>query len=128
MSAVVQERVQCAMEVGASTLGDAARVNLTLGCGAHSWSVVKLLWQGSRRNRWPADGCGGKLFQRSACWPMCGGLADCWSEGGDDAWFLPPTEEVAESGHCMELGVACSGGSIGDGVGDGVEAVDNGVG
>ncbi len=33
LSAVVQEQVQCAMEVGASTLGDAARVNLTLGCG-----------------------------------------------------------------------------------------------
>ena len=32
LSAVVQEQVQCAMEVGASTLGDAARVNLTLGC------------------------------------------------------------------------------------------------
>jgi hypothetical protein len=28
----------------------------------------------------------------------------------------------------MELGVACGGGSIGDGVGDGVKAVDNGVG
>jgi hypothetical protein len=33
LSAVVQERVQCAMEVGVSTLGDVARVNLTLGCG-----------------------------------------------------------------------------------------------
>ncbi len=32
LSAVVREQVQCAMEVGASTLGDAARVNLTLGC------------------------------------------------------------------------------------------------
>jgi hypothetical protein len=30
---VVQEQVQCAMEVGVSTLGNAARVNLTLGCG-----------------------------------------------------------------------------------------------
>jgi hypothetical protein len=29
---VVQERVRCAMEVGASTFGDAARVNLTVGC------------------------------------------------------------------------------------------------
>jgi hypothetical protein len=28
----------------------------------------------------------------------------------------------------MELGVACGRGSIGDGVGDGVKAVDNGVG
>ncbi len=32
LSAVVREQVQCSMEVGASTLGDAARVNLTLGC------------------------------------------------------------------------------------------------
>ncbi len=29
---MVQEQVRCAIEVGASTLGDAARVNLTLGC------------------------------------------------------------------------------------------------
>ncbi len=29
---MVQEQVQCTMEVGASTLGDAARVNLALGC------------------------------------------------------------------------------------------------
>ncbi len=28
----------------------------------------------------------------------------------------------------MELGIACGGGSIGDGIGDGSEAVDNGVG
>jgi hypothetical protein len=40
---------------------------------------------------------------------------------------LPPTEEVAESGYCIELGVAGDGGSIGDDVGDGVEAVDDGV-
>jgi hypothetical protein len=33
LSAVVRERVRCTIEVGASTLGDAARVNLTLGCG-----------------------------------------------------------------------------------------------
>ncbi len=32
LSAMVQEQVRCTMEVGASTLGDAARVNLTLGC------------------------------------------------------------------------------------------------
>jgi hypothetical protein len=32
LSGVVQEQVQCAMEVGVSTLGDAARGNLTLGC------------------------------------------------------------------------------------------------
>jgi hypothetical protein len=28
----------------------------------------------------------------------------------------------------MELGIACGGGSIGDGIGDGVRAVDNGAG
>jgi hypothetical protein len=33
LSAVVQEQVQCTIEVGVSTLGDASRVNLTLGCG-----------------------------------------------------------------------------------------------
>jgi hypothetical protein len=33
LSAMAQEQVQCAMEAGASTLGDAARVYLTLGCG-----------------------------------------------------------------------------------------------
>jgi hypothetical protein len=30
-SAVLREQVRCAMEVGASTLGDATRVNLTVG-------------------------------------------------------------------------------------------------
>jgi hypothetical protein len=59
---------------------------------------------------------------------MCDGLADWWSDVGDGAWFLPPTEKVTESGNFMELGVACGGGSIGDGVGDGGKAVDNGVG
>ncbi len=70
---------------------------------------------------------GGKLLERSACWPMCGGLVDWWSDGGDGAWFLSPTEEVAESGYCMELDIACGGGSIGDGIGDGIKTVDNGV-
>jgi hypothetical protein len=59
---------------------------------------------------------------------MCGGLAEWRSDGGDGVWFLPPTEKVTESGDCMELGIACGGGSIGDGVGDGIKAVDNGVG
>ncbi len=42
MSAVVQEPVQCAVEVGASALGDAVRVNLTLGCtmGDATFGVV----------------------------------------------------------------------------------------
>jgi hypothetical protein len=74
------------------------------------------------------DGGGGKLLDRSACWPMCGGLADWRSDGVDWAWFLPPTEKVTKSENCMELGIAGGGGSIGDGVGDGVKAVDNGVG
>jgi hypothetical protein len=59
---------------------------------------------------------------------MCGGLEDWWSDSGAGVWFLPPTEEILESGYCMKLGVACGGGSIGDGVGDGIKAVDNGVG
>ncbi len=74
------------------------------------------------------DGGGGKLLERSACWPICGGMTDWQSDGGDNAWFLPPTEEVTESGYCMELGIACGGESIGDGIGDGAKAVDNGVG
>jgi hypothetical protein len=74
------------------------------------------------------DGGRGKLLEGSACWPMCGDLAEWRSDGGDGAWFLPPTEKVTESGNCMELGVACGGGSIGDGIGDDIKAVDNGVG
>jgi hypothetical protein len=97
-------------------------------CEAHPWSVVRLLWLWSRRNRGPVDGGGGKLLERSACWPMSGGLEDWRSDSGDRAWFLPSTEEVAESGYCMELGVACGRGSIDDGIGDGIKAVDNGVG
>jgi hypothetical protein len=62
------------------------------------------------------DGGGGKLLERSACWPMCGGMEEWRSDGGNGAWFPPPTEEVAESGYCMELGIAGGGGSIGDGV------------
>jgi hypothetical protein len=89
---------------------------------------MRLLWLRSRRNRGPVDEGGGKLLERSACWPMCGGMEEWQSDGGADAWFLPPTEKVAESGYCMELGVACGGGSIGDGIGDSIEAVDNGVG
>jgi hypothetical protein len=68
------------------------------------------------------DGGGGELLERSACWPMCSCLVDWRSDVGDGAWFLPPTEKVTESRNCM------GGGSIGDGVGDGVKAVDNGVG
>ncbi len=74
------------------------------------------------------DGGGGKLLERSACWPMCGGMEDWRSDSGTGAWFLPPTEEVAKSGYCIKLGIGCGGGSIGDGIGDGIEAVDNGVG
>ncbi len=45
-------------------------------CEAHPWSIGRLLWQGSRRNRGPVDGGGGKLLERSACWPMCGGMEE----------------------------------------------------
>ncbi len=74
------------------------------------------------------DEGGGKLLERSACWPMCSGLVDRQSDSGDGVWFLPPTKDVTESGYWMDLGIACGGGNIGDGVGDGVKAVDNGVG
>ncbi len=63
------------------------------------------------------DGGGGKLLERSAC-----------SDSGTGGWFLPLTEEVAESRYYMDLGIACGRGSIGDSIGDGVKAVDNGVG
>jgi hypothetical protein len=89
---------------------------------------MRLLWLRSWSNRGPVDGGGGKMLERSACWPMCGCLAYWQSDSGDGAWFLPSTEKVTESGNCMELGIACGGGSIGDGVGDGVKAVDIGVG
>ncbi len=85
---------------------------------------MRLLWLWSRRNRGPV---GGKLLESSACWPMCGGMEDWRSDGGTGAWFLPPNEEVVESGYCMELGIACGGGTIGNGIGDGVKAVDNGI-
>jgi hypothetical protein len=74
------------------------------------------------------NGGGGKLLERSTCLPMCSGIEDWQSDGGNGAWILPPTKEVAESEYCMELGVAGGEGSIGDSVGDGVKAVDNGVG
>ncbi len=89
---------------------------------------MRLLWLRSRRNRGPVDGGRWKLLERSACWPMCSGWENWQSDSGAGAWFLPPTEEVAESGYCMELGIACGGGSLGDGVGDGIKAVDNCVG
>jgi hypothetical protein len=73
------------------------------------------------------DGGGGKLLERSACWPMCGSMEEWQSDSGSGVWFLPPTEEIAESGYCMEL-VAGGGESTGNGIGDGVEAKDNDVG
>ncbi len=59
---------------------------------------------------------------------MCSCLVDWQSDSGAVAWFLPLTEKVMESGYYIELSVACGGGSIGDGIGDGVKAVDNCVG
>jgi hypothetical protein len=51
---------------------------------------------------------------------------DMWRSGcGKGAWLLSPTEKVAESGHCVKLVIAGGGESIGDGVGDGIKAVDN---
>ncbi len=94
----------------------------------HPWNIVRLLWQGSRRNRGPVDGGGGKLLERSACWPMCGSMEEWQSDSGNGAWFLLPTEEVAESEYYMELGIAGGGGSIGEGARDSIKAVDNGVG
>jgi hypothetical protein len=87
----------------------------------------RLLWQWSRRNRGPTDGGGGKLLERSACWPLWGSMEEWWSDSGNGAWFLPQTKEVVEAGYCVELGVAGDGWSIGDGIGDGIKAVGNGV-
>jgi hypothetical protein len=67
-----------------------------------------------------------RLLERSACWPKCGSIEVWQSVSGNAALFIPPIEEVAESGDCVELGVAGGGGSIGDGVVDGV--IDNCVG
>jgi hypothetical protein len=51
---------------------------------------------------------------------------EVWQSGsGNGVWFLSSTEEVAESEDCMELGIPGGGGSIGDGVGDGIKAVEN---
>jgi hypothetical protein len=69
-----------------------------------------------------------KMLEMSVCWPKCDSM-EVWKSGcGRDVWLLPSNEEVAESGDCAELGIAGGGGSIGDGVGDSIEAVDNGVG
>jgi hypothetical protein len=59
---------------------------------------------------------------------MCNGMEEWWSDSGNGAWYLSLTEKVVESRYCMDLGIACGRGSIGDYVGDGVKAVDNGVG
>jgi hypothetical protein len=69
-----------------------------------------------------------RLLKWSACWPKCGSMEVRSSGSGNGAWLFPLTEEVMESGDYVELGVAGGGGKIGDGIGDGIEAVDNGVG
>jgi hypothetical protein len=52
---------------------------------------------------------------------------EVWRSGsGKGMWILPLTEEVTESGDCVELGIAGGGGSFGEGIGDGTKAVDNG--
>jgi hypothetical protein len=54
---------------------------------------------------------------------------EVWQSGsGNGVWFLLSTEEVAESEDSMELGIAGGGGTIGDGIGDGIKAVDDCVG
>jgi hypothetical protein len=58
----------------------------------HPWSVVRLLWLQSWRNRGPVDGGGRKLLEGSVCWPMWGDLEDWQSDSGAGAWFLPLTE------------------------------------
>ncbi len=49
-------------------------------------------------------------------------------EGRGCLWCFPLAKEVSEGGDCMKLRVAGGGRSVGDGIGDGVQAVDNGVG
>jgi hypothetical protein len=106
------------MGVGASTLGVAARVNLTVGCacGVHPWNFGRLLWQWSRRNRGPVDwGSGGfaslsgwgeaKLLESYACWPKCSSGKVWWSGVDDWGWFLPLRRGHGElrlrgAGHC----------------------------
>ncbi len=62
---------------------------------------------------------GERLLERSASWQKCGSI-EVWQSGsGNDAWFLPSTEEVTE----IEIAWSWA-----DGVGDCVEAVDNCVG
>jgi hypothetical protein len=137
------------MEVGASTLGVALRVNLTFGCtmgdatlGDLGWTLgamrgfcgsgaggIESLWMGEAEGlpffwRWGGE----RLLEMSACWPKCGSMVVWRSDSGNGGWFLQWIEEVVESGYCMELAIAGGGGSIGDGVGDGIEAVDNCVG
>jgi hypothetical protein len=67
------------------------------------------------------------LLKWSACWQKCSSR-EVWRSGsGNGVWLLLLTKEVAESGDCVELGVAGGGESIGDGIGDGIEAVNNRV-
>jgi hypothetical protein len=59
-------------------------------------------------SRWGQE----RLMEWSACQPKCGRLEVWRSGGGRDAWLLPPTEEVVESGDCAALGIAGGGGSV----------------
>jgi hypothetical protein len=103
-------------------LGETGRQEVTPLCGNGDFLAYGF------RGITACGGGGGTRGERRAGGPMCRGLVDWQSDIGDGAWFLPPTEKVTESGNCMELGIACGGGSIGDGVGDRIKAVDNGVG
>ncbi len=59
-------------------------------------------------SRWSEE----RLLERNAYWPKCSSGEVWWSGVDDWVWFLPSTEEVAESGDCVELGVAGSEGAL----------------
>jgi hypothetical protein len=83
-SAAVQERVQCAMEVGATTLRVAARVNLTFGCAmgdATLGDVGLTLGASGGLRDCVAGGKGGLGMGEAVALPVCcaGGGKGCWS-------------------------------------------------
>jgi hypothetical protein len=136
------------MEVGASTLGVAVRVKLTFGCAMGAANLGEM----GRTLGALGDLCGSVAGEKGGLWmgeavglPVCrvGGEKGCWVGvlvgqyvavwrcGGVAAAMVHGSShqlKVAKNEDNMELGAAGGGGSIGDGVGDGMEAVDNGVG
>ncbi len=67
----------------------------------------------------------GMIVGQSAVMGRCGGVVLMIGRGSSHQL---KRSQTTESGDCMELGIAGSGWSIVDGVGDGVKAVDNCVG